>query len=229
MPAAAGTGYQRCGDDGLQWAVRSSRRAANRVSYLRWSDAPVLFVIAQDLRKMRVLADVDEADVGKLREAMGVEAVVDAFPGEIFHGTVQQVRYSPNNVQGVVTYSAVVEVQNPEEKLRPGMTATVTVKTKEAKNVLRVPNAALRFKPSPPLGPNGKPVPQAPLPPLPKGQGRVHVLLSEQPGDEKEELRVVGVGITDGIHTEVTGLSEGAKVVTDEGETDDKKKKGKPF
>jgi HlyD family secretion protein len=109
------------------------------------------------------------------------------------------------------------------------MTATVTVKTKEAKNVLRVPNAALRFKPSPPLGPNGKPVPQAPLPPLPKGQGRVHVLLSEQPGDEKEEVRVVGIGITDGIHTEVTGLSEGAKVVTDEGETDDKKKKGKPF
>lgn len=191
--------------------------------------APVLFVIAQDLRKMRVLADVDEADVGKLRESMEVEAVVDAFPGEIFHGTVQQVRYSPNNVQGVVTYSAVVEVQNPEEKLRPGMTATVTVKTKEAKNVLRVPNAALRFKPSPPLGPNGKPVPQAPLPPLPKGQGRVHVLLSEQPGDEKEEVRVVGIGITDGIHTEVTGLSEGAKVVTDEGETDDKKKKGKPF
>ncbi len=191
--------------------------------------APILFVIAQDLRRMRVLADVDEADVGKLREAMAVEAVVDAFPGETFRGVVQQVRLSPNNVQGVVTYSAVVEVQNPEEKLRPGMTATITVKTRESKGVLRVPNAALRFKPSPALGPNGKPAPQAPEPPLAKGQGRLHVLLSEKPGDEKEEARIVGVGVTDGIFTEVTGLDEGAKVVTDESETDEKKKKGKPF
>src|SRR6202042_2854289 len=93
--------------------------------------SPVLFVIAQDLRKMRVLADIDEADVGKLQEKMEAEAVVDAFPGETFHGVVQQVRFSPNNVAGVVTYSAVVEVENPEEKLRPGMTATVTIKTRE--------------------------------------------------------------------------------------------------
>lgn len=191
--------------------------------------APVLFVIAQDLRKMRVLADVDEADVGKLKESMEVEAVVDAFPGEGFRGVVQQVRYSPNNVQGVVTYSAVVEVQNPEEKLRPGMTATITVKTKESKNVLRVPNAALRFKPSPALGPNGKPVPVPAEPPLPKGQGRVHVLVSDKPGEEKEEARVVGVGVTDGVYTEVTGLDEGAKIVTDESETEATKKKGKPF
>jgi len=191
--------------------------------------APVLFVIAQDLRKMRVLADVDEADVGKLREAMEVEAVVDAFPGESFRGVVQQVRFSPNNVQGVVTYSAVVEVQNPEEKLRPGMTATITVKTKESKNVLRVPNAALRFKPTPPLGPNGKPLPLPVEPPLAKGQGRVHVLLSDKPGDEKEETKVVGIGVTDGIFTEVTGLDEGTKVVTDESETEATKKKGKPF
>jgi HlyD family secretion protein len=191
--------------------------------------APVLFVIAQDLRRMRVLADVDEADVGKLREGMEVEAVVDAFPGEAFRGKVQQVRYSPNNVQGVVTYSAVVEVQNPEEKLRPGMTATITVKTKEAKGALRVPNAALRFKPTPELGPNGKPLPRPPEAPLPKGQARVHVLLSDTPGDEKAEPKIVGVGVTDGVFTEVTGLDEGAKVVTDESEPDEKKRKGKPF
>ena len=191
--------------------------------------APVLFVIAQDLRKMRVLADVDEADVGKLKESMEVEAVVDAFPGETFRGIVQQVRFSPNNVQGVVTYSAVVEVQNPEEKLRPGMTATITVKTKESKNALRIPNAALRFKPTPPLGPNGKPLPQPTEPPLAKGQARVHVLLSDKPGDEKEETRIVGIGVTDGVYTEVTGIDEGTKVVTDESETDEKKKKGKPF
>ena len=193
--------------------------------------APVLFVIAQDLRKMRVMADVDEADVGKLKEGMEAEAVVDAFPGESFKGAVQQVRFSPNNVQGVVTYSAVVEVENPEEKLRPGMTATVTIKTKEAKNALRVPNAALRYKPTPPMGPNGKPVPQAPEAPLAKGSGRVYLLVNDKPGEEKAEPKLLQIGITDGINTEVTGgLEKAAKVVTDEtDEADPKKKKKGPF
>jgi HlyD family secretion protein len=192
--------------------------------------APVLFVIAQDLRKMRVMADVDEADVGKLKEGMEAEAVVDAFPGESFRGKVEQVRYSPNNVQGVVTYSAVVEVENPEEKLRPGMTATVTIKTHEVKGALRVPNAALRYKPTPPMGPNGKPVPQPPEPPLAKGTGRVYVLTSEKLGDEKSEPRIVQVGVTDGLTTEITGgLPAATKVVTDEIDDADKKKKGKMF
>jgi len=192
--------------------------------------APVLFVIAQDLRKMRVMADVDEADVGKLKETMEAEAVVDAFPGESFHGKVQQVRFSPNNVQGVVTYSAVVEVDNPEEKLRPGMTATVTIKTREVKNALRVPNAALRYKPTPPMGPNGKPVPQPPEPPLAKGSGRVYLVTSEKPGDEKSEPKIIQIGVTDGINTEVLGgISAAAKVVTDEVDDPEKKKKGKPF
>lgn len=192
--------------------------------------APVLFVIAQDLRKMRVMADVDEADVGKLREGMEAEAVVDAFPGEAFKGNVQQVRYSPNNVQGVVTYSAVVEVENPDEKLRPGMTATVTIKTKEAKGTLRVPNAALRYKPTPPMGPNGKPVPQPPEPPLAKGTGRVHVLVDDKPGDEKTETKIIRVGVTDGIYTEVVGdLASDAKLVTDEMDDPEKKRKGKVF
>jgi HlyD family secretion protein len=188
--------------------------------------SPVLFVIAQDLRKMRVLADIDEADVGKLREKMEAEAVVDAFPGEIFHGVVQQVRYSPNNVAGVVTYSAVVEVENPEEKLRPGMTATVTIKTREAKGVLRIPNAALRFRPTPPPGPDGGATALPLEAALGKGEGRLHVLLSDKPGDEKEEVRVVSVGVTDGLFTELSGdaLPAGTKIVTDE--LDDKKKKG---
>ncbi|WP_240488918.1 efflux RND transporter periplasmic adaptor subunit [Labilithrix luteola] len=194
--------------------------------------APVLFVIAQDLRRMRVMADVDEADVGKLKEGMEAEAVVDAFPGESFRGKVEQVRFSPNNVQGVVTYSAVVEVENPEEKLRPGMTATVTIKTREAKGVVRLPNAALRYKPTPPLGPNGKPVPQPPEAPLTKGTGRVFVMTSDKPGDEKSEARLVQIGVTDGMQTEVvSGLTIGTKVVTDE--TDDadptKAKKGRMF
>lgn len=187
----------------------------------------VLFVIAQDLRKMRILADVDEADVGKIQDGMDTDCVVDAFPGEVFRGKISQVRFSPNNVSGVVTYSAVVDVDNPDEKLRPGMTTTITVHTHEAHGVSRIPNAALRYRPSPPLGPDGKPIPQPPEPALPKGQGRVWVLTSDKPGDEKDETRVVSVGITDGIFTEVTdpSLGVGARVVTDETDADDKKKK----
>lgn len=188
--------------------------------------APVLFVIAQDLRKMRVMADVDEADVGKLKVGMETEAVVDAFPGEAFRGKVEQVRYSPNNVQGVVTYSAVVDVENPEEKLRPGMTATVTVKTHEVKGALRVPNAALRYKPTPPMGPNGKPLPEPPEAPLSKGNGRVFVMTNDKPGEEKAEARVISIGVTDGLTTEVTGgLTTSTKVVTDEVDEPSKKKK----
>ena len=190
--------------------------------------APVLFVIAQDLKKMRVLADVDEADVGKLKENMEADAIVDAFPGESFHGVVQQVRFSPNTVQGVVTYSAIVLVDNPEEKLRPGMTATVTIKTHEVKNVPHIPNSALRYKPTPPDGPDGKPVAVPPEAPLAKGKGRVYVLTNDKAGEEKDEKKIVSIGITDGINTEVNlaDLPAGTKIVTDENDTDDKKKKG---
>jgi HlyD family secretion protein len=193
--------------------------------------APVLFVIAQDLHKMKVLADVDEADVGKIAEGMDADCVVDAFPGEVFHGKVSQIRYSANNVSGVVTYPGVVEVDNPEEKLRPGMTSTITVRTHETHNVLRIPNAALRYKPTPPMGSDGKPVPQTPEAPLEKGKGRVWILTNDKPGAEKDEMHVVSIGITDGMFTEVfdPALPAGTKVVTDENETDkDKdKKKGK--
>jgi HlyD family secretion protein len=187
----------------------------------------VLFVIAQDLRKMRILADVDEADVGKIQDGMDADCIVDAFPGEIFRGKIAQVRFSPNNVSGVVTYSAVVDVENPDEKLRPGMTTTITVHTHETHGVARIPNAALRYRPTPPAGPDGKPVPQAPEPALPKGQARVWVLTSDKPGDEKDEMRVISIGITDGIFTEVTdpSLGVGARVVTDETDVEDKKKR----
>src|SRR5580698_2563444 len=187
----------------------------------------VLFVIAQDLRNMRILADVDEADVGKIQDAMDTDCIVDAFPGDIFRGKISQVRFSPNNVSGVVTYSAVVDVDNPDEKLRPGMTTTITVHTHEAHGVAHIPNAALRYRPSPPMGPDGKPVPQPPEPSLPKGQARVWVLTSDKPGDEKDEMRLVNVGITDGVFTAVSDptLPLGTKVVTDETDADDKKKR----
>ena len=161
--------------------------------------APVLFVIAQDLRKMRVLADVDEADVGKIREGMEADCVVDAFPGEVFHGKVAQIRFSPNNVSGVVTYPAVVDVENPEEKLRPGMTTTLTVHSREVHGVRRLPNAALRYRPTPPTGPDGKPIAQPPDAPLAKGEGRIWQLTNDRPGNEQTTMRVVSIGVTDGI------------------------------
>lgn len=110
--------------------------------------APVLFQIANDLSKMQVECSVDEADIGKVKEGQKVRFTVDAFPDENFTGKVSQVRYAPEIIQNVVTYTTIVEVDNPEMKLRPGMTATASVVTGEAKNVLRVPNSALRFNPS---------------------------------------------------------------------------------
>lgn len=178
--------------------------------------APVLFVIANDLAKMRIFADIDEADVGRVREGMAAEIGVDAFPGESFAGKVEQVRFSPVSTSGVVTYAAVIDVDNPDLKLRPGMTASVSVRSGEARGVQRLPNAALRFKPSPPLDERGKPIPQEPLPKLAKGKGRIYVLVDETRGAEKVEPRIVDIGLSDGIYTVVTSDIGGAKVVKDE-------------
>ncbi|MGD9345573.1 MAG: efflux RND transporter periplasmic adaptor subunit [Candidatus Aminicenantes bacterium] len=109
--------------------------------------APVLFQIANDLSKMQVECSVDEADIGKIKESQRVTFTVDAFPDDNFSGTVSQVRYSPEIVQNVVTYTTIVAVENPEMKLRPGMTATVSIVVGEARNALLVPNSALRFTP----------------------------------------------------------------------------------
>jgi HlyD family secretion protein len=179
--------------------------------------APVLFVLAPDLTLMQVLADVDEADVGKVKDGMAASVIVDAFPGEVFSGKLTQIRFSPNDVQGVVTYSAVIDVANPELKLRPGMTATVTVDTRRATGVPSLPNAALRFRPiKVEQGPPGTPAPPAVFSTeLKAGQGRVY-LPAQSPGDDPIE-KVVDVGITDGRFTEVKGgLVLGADVVTEQ-------------
>ncbi|MBC8131447.1 MAG: efflux RND transporter periplasmic adaptor subunit [Deltaproteobacteria bacterium] len=110
--------------------------------------APVLFTIAQDLARMEVHAAIDEADVGKIREGQEATFTVDAYPGETFRATIFQIRSQPNVQQNVVTYDAVVRFDNPDSKLRPGMTATVRVVSLRKDDVLRVPNAALRFKPA---------------------------------------------------------------------------------
>lgn len=190
-------------------------------------NTPVLFVIARDLTQMRVLAEIDEADVGKVQPGMAVDVVVDAFADHHFAGKLTQIRYSPTTVEGVVTYAAVVLVDNPEGKLRPGMTATATVETKAERGVLAVRNAALRFEPLARTGPGAAPkagtgaqstVPPKGSPrPLDPGQGAVHVQLDGPPDDPKVERRVIEIGISDGVYTVVrAGLEPGAPVIVDE-------------
>ena len=109
--------------------------------------APTLFTIANDLTKMQVLASIDEADVGQIKQGIKADFQVDAYPGETFSGQISQVRLNAQTLQNVVTYSAVIDVANPDLKLRPGMTANITVSTARRDDVLTVPNAALRFNP----------------------------------------------------------------------------------
>ncbi len=109
--------------------------------------APTLFTIANDLTQMQVIANIDQADIGLVEQAKSVQFTVDAFPGDSFTGNIQQIRLNPVNTQNVVTYNVAIEVSNPEEKLKPGMTTNLTFTIDERKNVLKVPNAALRFTP----------------------------------------------------------------------------------
>ncbi len=113
--------------------------------------APTLFLIAEDLSKMQVDTSVAEADVGKLKAKMAATFTVDAYPSERFTGAIRQIRNAPQTVQNVVTYDAVIDVDNAELKLKPGMTANVTFIYAERDEVVRVPNAALRFRPPPEL------------------------------------------------------------------------------
>jgi HlyD family secretion protein len=110
--------------------------------------APTLFVIAADLTKMKVNANIDEADVGRIRPGQRVTFRVDAFPADDFTGTVSQIRLQPTTVQNVVTYATVIDVPNEDLRLKPGMTANVSIEIARRDDVLRVPNMALRFRPT---------------------------------------------------------------------------------
>ena len=189
---------------------------------------PVLFTIAQDLKQMLVVADIDEADLGRLSksEAPEVDVAVEAFPGETFPGALKEVRFNATTMQGVVTYPAVISVANPELKLRPGMTATVTLRTANAKGVLRVPNSALRFRPSPPVGPDGKPKPFKPEPAPPRGKGRIFLPPKAEDGEPTSQM--IDIGISDGLFTVVKGgITAGTKVVVDETDEAAEKRKQK--
>lgn len=183
---------------------------------------PTLFVIAEDLRKMQVDTSVAEADVGKLQAGMNAYFTVDAFPNERFEGKVRQIRNAATTVQNVVTYDAVIDVENPELKLRPGMTANVTFIYADQQDALRTVNAALRFKPSPELlAPGAKPT-EVVKPALTStargrrdaaGSGRfLWVLRNNTP-----QAISVKLGITDGSHTQIldSNLREGDLVITD--------------
>ncbi|HNV33846.1 MAG TPA: efflux RND transporter periplasmic adaptor subunit, partial [Nitrospira sp.] len=107
---------------------------------------PTLFVIAQDLTRMQVIANVSESDIGGVSEGTSADFRVDAYPREFFHGVVTQVRNAPVSIQNVVTYDVIISVENPELKLKPGMTANITIVTARNEDALRAPNAALRFR-----------------------------------------------------------------------------------
>jgi HlyD family secretion protein len=173
--------------------------------------APTLFVIAADLSQLQIEASIDESDMGAIAVAQPVEFHVDAFPEQTFHGTVQQIRLNPAVVQNVVTYSAMVSAPNPQLLLKPGMTATLNVEVARKDNVLRAPNAALRFRldpaiaarlgaPAPPVAATGHPLPPTVWVSNGRSVSRV----------------VVQTGLTDATQTEIIGapFAEGSPLVT---------------
>ena len=168
--------------------------------------APVLFVIANDLTRMRVIADVDEADIGNLQSGTAASVHVDAYPNRRFEGRVGEVRFGPTNTQGVVTYPAVIDVDNADMRLRPGMTALVTIVTARHENVLHVPNAALRYRPGG-IRERVRGTGEAPADP---GTGTVYVLRGGQP-----RATSVRVPLTNGVISEVEGaeIRAGTEVV----------------
>jgi HlyD family secretion protein len=189
-------------------------------------NTPTIFQIANDLTKMQIDANVAEADVGNILEGQSVEFGVDAYPYRRFHGAVTQVRNSPTTVNNVVTYDAVISVTNSDYKLKPGMTANVAIIVAQRSDALKIPNAALRFRPPENAiiltnatdevtttnqatgGQRGQ-----------RGKGNrnvrtVYMLAGEEHAAKLQPVQIK-TGINDGIFTEVTeGLKEGDKLVT---------------
>ena len=169
--------------------------------------APELFVIANDLRRMQVNANVSEADIGLIRQGAPARFRVDAYPERTFAGTILQIRYNPTVLDGVVTYVTLIEVRNDDLVLRPGMTANVTFEVAKAEQVVRVPTAALRFDPNPTEESGRNPQRRA----LPR-KPTVYVLSNGQ-----SSKREIEIGLTDGTWTELKGgeLKEGDAVIVE--------------
>lgn len=183
--------------------------------------APVIFQIANDLTKMQIDANVAEADVGGVAVDQDVDFTVDAFPTQTFHGKVVQVRNAPITVQNVVTYDTVIGVTNPDLKLKPGMTANVSIISAHKDSVLKIPNGALRFRmpdespaPGPKRDPSSARQPGGGKPPA-RAERRVERSVYVLPtGASKPTKTTIKTGISDGIATEITeGLKEGDRIV----------------
>ena len=166
---------------------------------------PTLVTIAKDLRDMQVVADVDEADIGNVKEGQRCQFTVDAFPDDVFTGTVKQVRQNATTTNNVVTYEVVITAPNQDLKLKPGLTANVTIFTLERGNVTCVPSKALRFTPTPEVvGKNYK---------IGTARGE-HVVWTLE--GNKLVPHSVETGTSDGSHTEIlSGIELGATVVVD--------------
>jgi HlyD family secretion protein len=217
-------------------------RAVNKGQTVAASlSAPIIFTIAQDLRAMEVHTNVAESDIGRLKPGMRVSFTVDAYPGEPFRGSIRDIRNAPQIVQNVVTYDAVIDVANPDLKLKPGMTATVSIVVDRRRDVLAVPNTALRFRPDGATPDQGSTRPGAPAgggqrrergAAAPAGEGQNS--RRERPDDDGDDVapvvakrtvyvlvdgepapRSVTTGLTDGRITEITGgdLKEGEPVI----------------
>jgi HlyD family secretion protein len=169
--------------------------------------APVIFRIAQDLTKMQVDTNVDEADIGQVKLGQHATFTVDAYPGTVFRGSVTQVRQAPINVQNVITYDVVIGVNNSDLKLLPGMTATTRIFTANVQDVLKVPNAALRYHPVSLMPGSGPPAGRK------RGQQQQSVWILNA---NRQPVQVpVQLGISDGLFTAVTGgnLNQGDQVI----------------
>lgn len=165
---------------------------------------PELFTIAKDLKDMQVVANVDEADIGDVKEGERVSFTVDAYPNDTFEGVVKQVRQEATTTNNVVTYEVVISAPNSELKLKPGLTANVTIYTAERQNVLCVPTKALRFTPTQDLIKGCKIVDC-------KGKNKVWT----REGNTFK-AHAVQIGMSDGIHTEIlSGVSKGLEIITD--------------
>ena len=166
---------------------------------------PELFTIARDLTNMQVVANVDEADIGGVKEGDRVTFTVDAYPDDTFEGTVKQVRLEATTTNNVVTYEVVISAPNADLKLKPGLTANVTIYTQERSGVLAVANKALRFTPTKEtVGKDMKIVDC-------KGKNKVWTL-----SDKTLTAHPVTIGQTDGVHTEIIkGIRKGQKIVTE--------------
>ena len=191
-------------------------------------NAPTLFTIARDLTKMEVRANVDEADIGQVQQGQRATFTVDAYPQKTFEGRVSQVRLEPQVVSNVVTYTITIDAENPEQQLLPGMTASITIYTREAENVVTIPSKAIRFKPDWDMmrdymkqhgisgekhssGGGGReewPGMTGQRPEMPKDKARIWI----KQGQRLKPVRIT-TGLSDGSLTEVIeGLDEGTEV-----------------